>query len=274
MTGPGAARGGADDADDAADSEAGAPPVVLKLGGSLITEKDRPETLDGDALDAACDAVADALAAGDVDRLAVVHGGGSFGHHHASEHGVSTTAGTRDADAVAAVHGAMKRLNAHVLDRLRERGVPAVPVHPLSLAARAAGTGGDLDLPLGSTATLLGEGFVPVLHGDGVATAGDGVTVVSGDELVVELAAGLGARRVGVCSTVPGVLDGDGDVIDAIDEFEAVADALGASDATDVSGGMAAKVRELLALDAPAHVFGAEGLAPFLRGEDAGTRID
>ncbi|EMA57708.1 isopentenyl phosphate kinase [Halorubrum distributum] len=265
--------GGAADLDaDAAD--VAAPPVVLKLGGSLITEKGRPETLDDAALDAACDAVAGALAAGDLDRLVVVHGGGSFGHHHASEHGVSTTDGTRDADAVAAVHGAMKRLNAHVLERLRERGVPVVPVHPLSLAARSQGADGGLDLPLGSVATLLGEGFVPVLHGDGVATARDGVTVVSGDELVVELAAGLGARRVGVCSTVPGVLDGEGDVIDEIDAFDAVADALGASDATDVSGGMAAKVRELLALDAPAYVFGAEGLAPFLRGEAAGTRID
>ncbi|TKX81513.1 isopentenyl phosphate kinase [Halorubrum sp. SD626R] len=261
-----------------ADSGAGetdpVPPVVLKLGGSLITEKDRPETLDEGALAVACDAVADALDDGAVDRLAVVHGGGSFGHHHASEHGVSTTSGTRDAGAVAAVHGAMKRLNAHVLERLRDRDVPAVPVHPLSLGARAEGADGDLDLPLSSTATLLGEGFVPVLHGDGVATAGEGVTVVSGDELVVELAAGLGARRVGVCSTVPGVLDADGDVISAIDDFDAVADALGASDATDVSGGMAGKVRELLALDAPAHVFGADGLAPFLRGEDAGTRID
>jgi len=251
-----------------------APPVVLKLGGSLITEKDRPETIDGDALVTACDAVAGALADGAVERLVVVHGGGSFGHHHASEHSVSTTAGTDDADAVMDVHGAMTALNRAVLDRLHERDVPAVPVHPLSLAARPEGADDDLDLPLSSTATLLGEGFVPVLHGDGVATAGAGVTVVSGDELVAELAVGLGARRVGVCSAVPGVLDGDGGVIASIDSFETVADALGASDATDVSGGMAAKVRELLALDAPAHVFGAEGLAPFLRGEDAGTRID
>ena len=255
-------------------TDAAAPPVVLKLCVSLITEKDRPETLDDDALADACDAVADALEAGAVDRLVVVHGGGSFGHHHASERGVSTSDGTRDADAVAAIHGAMKRLNARVLERLRERGVPAVPVHPLSLAARADGVDGGLDLPLGSTATLLSEGFVPVLHGDGVATAGDGVTVVSGDELVVELAAGLDARRVGVCSTVPGVLDGDGEVIPAVGDFASVADALGASDATDVSGGMAAKVRELLALDAPAYVFGADGLSPFLRGEGAGTRID
>ena len=250
------------------------PPVVLKLGGSLITEKHRPETLDADALEAACDAVASALAEGAVERLIVVHGGGSFGHHHASEHGVSTTAGTDDADAVMDIHGAMTELNRAVIDRLRDRGVPAIPVHPLSVSARPDGADGDLDLPLTSTATLLGEGFVPVLHGDGVATADAGVTVVSGDELVVELAAGLGARRVGVCSTVPGVLDGEGAVIPSIDSFEAVADALGASDATDVSGGMAAKVRELLALDAPAHVFGADGLATFLRGEAAGTRID
>ncbi|OYR59254.1 isopentenyl phosphate kinase [Halorubrum halodurans] len=250
------------------------PPVVLKLGGSVITEKDRPETVDEAALAAACDAVAGAIAAGAVARLVVVHGGGSFGHHHASAHGISTTEGTHDADAAMDVHGAMARLNRAVLAALHDRDVPAVPVHPLSLSARPAGVDGDLDLPRSSTATLLAEGFVPVLHGDGVATAGEGVTVVSGDELVVELAAGLGAERVGVCSTVPGVLDEEGAVIERIDSFEAVADALGASDATDVSGGMAAKVRELLELDAPASVFGPEGLEAFLRGDAPGTRID
>ncbi|MFC6754707.1 isopentenyl phosphate kinase [Halorubrum tibetense] len=247
--------------------------VVLKLGGSLITEKDRPETLDGESLADACDAVAAALSEGTVDGLVVVHGGGSFGHHHASEHGVSTTTGTGDVGAVMDVHGAMTTLNQLVLARLHERDVPAVPVHPLSLAARPDGVNGELDLPIGSTATLLEEGFVPVLHGDGVATADAGVTVVSGDEIVVELATALDARRVGVCSTVPGVLDGDGEVIRRIDTVEAVADALDGSDATDVSGGMAAKVRELLALDAPASVFGADGLVAFLRGEEPGTRI-
>ncbi|GAA0526814.1 isopentenyl phosphate kinase [Halorubrum aquaticum] len=259
---------------DGSSAPAADPPVVLKLGGSVITEKDRPETVDDAALAAATDAVAAALDHGSVDRLVVVHGGGSFGHHHASEHGVSTTEGTHDADAVMDVHDAMVRLNRAVLSSLHDRGVPAVPVHPLSLSARPEGTGGDLDLPLSSTATLLGEGFVPVLHGDGVATAGEGVTVVSGDELVVELAAGLEADRVGVCSTVPGVLDAEGSVIPSIDSLESVAEALGASDATDVSGGMAAKVEELLALDAPASVFGPDGLEAFLRGDAPGTRID
>ena len=261
-------------------------PVVLKLGGSLITAKDRPETVDEAALAAAGDAVAAADVGGSPGRgdtdtettrtagLVLVHGGGSFGHHHASEHGLSTTDGSDDVAAVADVHGAMGVLTDAVLAALRERGVPAVPVHPLSLAARESGAEGSLTLPLASVRTLLTEGFVPVVHGDLVATAGAGVTVVSGDELVVELAGGLGADRVGVCSTVPGVLDGDGDVIPTIDAFEPVAEAVGASDATDVSGGMAAKVRELLALDAPASVFGPADLEAFLRGASPGTTIE
>ncbi len=248
--------------------------VVLKLGGSLITEKDRVETIDEGALAAACDAVAAALADGAVDDLILVHGAGSFGHHHASIHGVSTTDGTHDAGAVLDVHGSMVRLNHALLSRLHERDVPAVPVHPLSASARTEGVDGDLDLSTGSTTTLLAEGFVPLLHGDGVSTRDAGVTVVSGDEIVVELADRFEASRVGLCSTVPGVLDDDGSVIPDITSFEAVSGVLGGSEATDVSGGMAAKVRELLALDAPASIFGPEGLEGFLRGDAPGTRIE
>jgi len=245
--------------------------TVLKLGGSVITEKDRAETLDGPALDAAADAVADALATDAVERLVVVHGGGSFGHHHADTHDVSTTDGTTDHVAVTDIHGAMTTLERFVRSRLHERGVPAVPVHPLSAASRDAD--GRLTLPTGQVVTLLDEGFVPVLHGDGVAHAGEGVTVLSGDEIVTSLAASLDIDRVGLCSTVPGVLDDDDTVIPTVESFDAVAEVLGASDATDVSGGMAAKVRELVALEAPASIFGPEALGAFLDGERVGTLI-
>jgi isopentenyl phosphate kinase len=242
--------------------------TVLKLGGSVVTEKDEPEQVD----EAALAWTADAVAASDVERLVAVHGGGSFGHHHAATHGVSTTDGTHDPGAVADIHGAMKTLNRRVVDALLARDVPAVPVHPLSVGARDGD--GALALPVESVRTLLGEGFVPVLHGDIVAHAGEGVTVVSGDELVTSLARSLNADRVGMCSTVPGVLDEAGDVIPRIRAFDDAADALGGSETTDVTGGMAAKVRALLALGAPAFVFGPEELSQFLRGDDAGTRIE
>ena len=241
--------------------------IVLKLGGSVITEKDRPETVDETALGK----LADAIAGADADELVLVHGGGSFGHHHAEHHGVSTTRGSHDVEAVVDIHGAMKALNEAVLTPLREQGIPAVPVHPFSVASRDET--GTLAFPTAQLETLLGEGFVPVTHGDLIAHSGEGVTVLSGDELVVELAENLDADRVGLCSTVPGVLDAEGEVIERIDAFEAVADVLGGSDATDVTGGMAGKVQALLDLSAPASVFGPAGVDGFLAGERPGTTI-
>ncbi|WP_049926914.1 isopentenyl phosphate kinase [Halopiger goleimassiliensis] len=245
--------------------------IVLKLGGSVITEKDRPETLDGPALERAADVIAAALEDRDPEGLVLVHGAGSFGHHYASEHGVDTTAGTHDAGAVLDIHGAMKTLDEFVLARLRDRDVPAVPVHPFSAGHRDAA--GELDLHTGQVGTLVAEGFVPVLHGDVIAHAGEGATIISGDEVVTRVATDLEADCVGLCSTVPGVLDADDAVIDEITAFEDVASVLGASDATDVTGGMAGKVQTLLDLEAEASIFGLDDLTAFFDGANPGTTI-
>ncbi|WP_353634138.1 isopentenyl phosphate kinase [Halobacterium sp. NMX12-1] len=242
--------------------------VVVKLGGSVVTEKDQPETVAADRLADLAGALGDA----NLDDLVVVHGGGSFGHPHAAEHGISSSEGKRDAAAVRDVAGAMAELNTAVVGALADAGVPAVPVHPFSVGYRTAD--GDLRFPTDQLAAMLDEGFVPVLHGDVLTQVGAGATIVSGDELVTHVASELNADRVGLCSTVPGVLDESGDVVREITDYEDVAAALGGSNATDVTGGMAAKVRALLALGAPAFVFGPDALSAFLAGEDAGTRIE
>jgi isopentenyl phosphate kinase len=243
--------------------------TVLKLGGSAITEKDEPETLDEDALSTAATVLAESVSTS--DRLVVVHGGGSFGHHHAASHGVTETEGTHDADAVLDIHRAMGRLNEAVVDELSDACLAAVPIRPLSTASRAED--GTLSLPAGQVETMLEEGFVPVIHGDVVAHAGEGATILSGDSIVVSLARSLAADRVGLCSTVPGVLEEDDTVIETIDSYEAVASLLGGSESTDVTGGMAGKVRRLLDLDAPASIFDLDALAEFLDTGTAGTVV-
>jgi isopentenyl phosphate kinase len=241
--------------------------TVLKLGGSVITEKDEPETVD----EARLDRLAAAVGAAD-EPMVLVHGAGSFGHHHAANHGVSVTAGTRDASAAREIHGSMVRLNETVVTALADHGVPALPVPPLAIGARdAAGT---LTFPTAAVERQLSEGFVPVLYGDVIAQESEGMTVISGDELVERLAGAVDADRVGVCSSVDGVLDEDDAVIDRIERFEDVAHVLGGSDATDVSGGMAGKVRALLELDVPASVFGPGAIDAFVAGDSPGTTID
>ncbi|MDL5361191.1 isopentenyl phosphate kinase [Halalkalicoccus sp. NIPERK01] len=240
--------------------------IVLKLGGSVITDKDREETVDEDRLGSLAGAIA---GRGD---LVVVHGAGSFGHRYAAKHGVSVTEGTHDGAAVREIHASMERLNERVLSALGAESVPAVPVDPLSVAHRTRD--GELSLPLDGIETMLAEGFVPVLYGDVISHRGEGATIVSGDELVVALAEGLDADRVGLCSAVPGVLDDAGGVIPEIGSYDEVAAYLGESESTDVTGGMAGKVRALLELGVPASIFGPDALAEFLAGGAPGTRID
>jgi isopentenyl phosphate kinase len=242
-------------------------PILLKLGGSVITDKDRNETIDREGLEVAAAAIGDH----DGANLVVVHGGGSFGHPVAEQAGVSPEAGTTDAAAIREIHAAMGRLNDVVLEGLAREGVPAVPIRPFSAGLR--NRDGDVHVRAEAIQAALGEGFVPVLHGDVLTSMGQGATILSGDELIVTLAEALGARSVGLCTTVPGVLDGEGSVVESIDSFEAVADVLGGSASTDVTGGMAGKVRALLGLEADAQIFDLEGLPAFLAGERPGTRV-
>ena len=241
--------------------------VVLKLGGSIITQKDQPETVDADTLAEA----ATAIRKGAPSNLVIVHGGGSFGHPAAEAAGVSLDVGTTDTVAIREIHDAMGRLNEAVLDALQAEAVPVVPVRPFSTGYRERD--GQVVLPTTHIETMLGEGFVPVLHGDVFATDGAGATIVSGDELVVRVADGLDADAVGLCTTVPGVLDEDDTVIQEITDFEAVRQTLGGSSATDVTGGMAGKVRALLELDTTAQIFDLAGLEAFLAGGTPGTSI-
>lgn len=259
--------------------------TVLKLGGSVITHKDQPETVDEQSLGRACEAIAAFLSnerttdgeedkkdgeEGEHPEIILVHGGGSFGHHHAATHGISSTDGSGDAHDLVSIHRAMGDLNDFVLDALHDRDIDALPVRPLSVAHRDES---GLQFHSGSVEAMLEEGFVPTTHGDVIVDSGMGGTILSGDDIVVSLARSLDADRVGLCSTVPGVLDDDGEVIPQIESYDEVATAVGESEATDVTGGMAHKVQQLLALDATASIFSVDALETFLEDGAAGTVV-
>lgn len=240
--------------------------TILKLGGSVITEKDRERTVDEPALASIVDAVEDTPTEG----LVLVHGGGSFGHPVANRYGVSVTDATRDPIAIQSIHEAMQTLNDRVVSALGRVGVPAVGLQPFSMAIqRDAG----VTLESLSIEAMLEEGFVPVLHGDVMLSAGEGVVILSGDDLVVALASELSASRVGVCTEIGGVLDETGEIVPAVEDIEALEATLGEAAATDVSGGMARKVRLLDTLGIPSSIFGLSELSAFLAGETPGTTI-
>jgi len=243
------------------------PVTLLKLGGSVITKKDQPETLNETNLCAAATVISNHRP----KNLIVVHGGGSFGHFHASNFDVTVESGTSNATEVDIIHSSMINLCDTVIHTFHSLNIPAIPIHPLSVAWRDSNS--VLHFPSQHILSLLESGFVPVVHGDVIATAKEGTTIVSGDEIVTNLSNSIPTNRIGFCTLTPGVLDSSGNVIPHLSPHQQKESSITHSSATDVTGGMAGKVNELANASSPVSIFDLPNLEAFLKGNNPGTLV-
>jgi len=244
--------------------------ILLKLGGSVITDKGGDCSIDHDRLSAIAADVAGAQPA----ELVIVHGAGSCGHPEAKRYRLDTGAKAGHAEGIAVTHHAVSSLNAYVVSALRTQGVEAVGIHPLH--AGYAENGRLVAFETRHLDTMLALKMVPVIHGDVVMDHTRGASIVSGDQLVSYLSGKLAVRRVGLATDVPGVLDG-GKVVPVITPATVNALRIGSSTHTDVTGGMRGKISELLGLASAgigSEIFHVSRVQDFLMGRDCGgTRV-
>jgi len=223
-------------------------PVVLKLGGSAITEKKGEEP--NPRSDVISRAAAEIIKAR-VKNLVIVHGAGSFGHPMAAEFMLKD--GFREEGqkmGLAITHNLVSVLNGLVMDALLVDDFPAVSVAPSSCVVSSDGRIKRFeDQPL---KMLLRMGFTPVLYGDVVMDERIGFTVVSGDQLAAVLAMKLDARKIIMAGDTDGVYDGPPKNPGAkpyarltLADLKKIEDKLGASAGSDVTGGMLGKITEL-----------------------------
>lgn len=223
--------------------------VFLKLGGSLITDKDRPYTPRLEHIRRLASEVEKALAEQPDLRLLLGHGSGSFGHQaaawFATQLGVSSPPQWR---AFAEVIAAAARLNRLVTDALLDAGVAVVSLQP-SASARCR-DGLLVHLETEPIRLALAQGLIPMVYGDGVSDEVKGGTIVSTEALFVFLAKRLCPQRILLAGEAPGVLDRAGQVIQRISpaDFPAIRPLLGGSRSVDVTGGMADKVARMVEL--------------------------
>lgn len=217
---------------------------ILKIGGSVITQKENFETFNERAIEEISSAIAE-----NYQDLILVHGAGSFGHPHVKKYGL------RDPISIAKIHDACIRLNEKFCRKLIEFNVPAVGVDPMT---------SDFLIVV----ELLKKGFLPVLHGDVNLKFG----ITSGDELVVEFAEKFRAERIGFATNVDGVIV-DGKVVKKFTR-EMKADIIGESDAT---GKMMGKIEKIFTMKHKCRVFifmgSRENVKKFLKGEEVGTEV-
>jgi isopentenyl phosphate kinase len=254
-------------------------PVFVKLGGSILTDKNAPEAL----ATATLHEVARTLAAIRREQpdlaLLLGHGGGSFGHYWADKY--RTAEGIRGPESwwgVARVADAMARLNRAVVAALLEAEIPALGVQPL---ASAQASGGRITaIGHRQLAALLAGEIVPVIYGDVLLDAAQGCTIASTETIFAALAPHLQPRRI-VLVGEEAVYDDDprrnpaARPIARIDaaNYAAVLARLGGSHGVDVTGGMRAKVEAMWSLASAAPeleiaICGPAALAAALRGDE------
>lgn len=218
--------------------------LFLKLGGSLITDKATPRTLRADVLARLMGEIASALADVDV-QLVLGHGSGSFGHVEGKRFdtrtGVRTPAGWRG---FAEVQAAAALLNRHVIDAARAAGLPVLNCPPS--ASAVCEDGRLVDLAVEPIRAALEHGLVPVVQGDVAIDTVRGGTIVSTEDVFGYLAPRLKPARILLAGRDAGVLSRwpDGHLVTDIVDGTAIQ--AGASQATDVTGGMVAKIHETL----------------------------
>lgn len=223
--------------------------TLVKLGGSLITDKTVPNTFRPDAAARVASEIAAAVGQLGTTGLIIGHGSGSFGHVAARQHRtIDGVHSPEDWRGFAHVARAASELNHLMTGVLAAAGVPVMKIQPS--ASGLARDGQLVHMAIEPLRELCARGVVPIVHGDVCLDEVRGGTIVSTETVFFYLARHLRVTRIFLLGEVEGVYGEDGQTIESITPttlplFEA---ALGGSRGMDVTGGMDTKVRDMVAL--------------------------
>jgi isopentenyl phosphate kinase len=229
----------------------GKQPIVLKLGGSVITFKNEEQKANVEAVKRLADEIVEA----NPKRLLIIHGGGSFGHPQAKKHGIFRGYKGKKEQLLgfSETRISMLKLNSLIVKSLNEAGLPAVGLQTSALAVNRAGKISRLNMEpiLG----VLKLGGIPVLYGDAALDLDWGFSICSGDDLVSTLALKLKSPLAIIGVDVDGIYTADPKIsseaklIEKINieskEFRKLLRSLKGSEAIDVTGGMRRKILEI-----------------------------
>jgi len=226
--------------------------VLLKLGGSLITDKKQPRTLRQNTLARLAEEIASAFDQRPSMRLVIGHGAGSFAHVSAKQHGTRQGVKTPEQwNGFVEVWWDAAILNRLVVEALNRVGLPVLALPPSAAIIASAGQVERWDL--GPLEAALSAGLLPVIHGDVIFDSSLGGTILSTEDLFSHLARQLHPSRVLLAGMEQGVWEDfptRTNIIPKItpQNFQELLPAIGGSSATDVTGGMEDKVEQSISL--------------------------
>lgn len=224
--------------------------TFLKLGGSLITDKDQPETALIDQIDKLLTQIAEWRQANPSQRLLLGHGSGSFGHHTAAKYGTRQGVQSHgDAVGYQQVWYCARKLNQIIIERAQLLSLPLIAYPPSAVITTKEHE--IVEWNLQPILQSLEMGLIPLVYGDVVSDLILGGTILSTEDLFVHLAMSLRPDRILLAGRVEGVYadyPNNQHLLPHLPASTESIDFLQGSASQDVTGGMVSKVQAMQAL--------------------------
>lgn len=226
--------------------------IMIKLGGSLITEKDKPLTPRLDVIQLLAKQIKEIKSREPNLKIILGHGSGSFGHSIAAKYNTRSSVKTdQEWYGFTQVWYAARNLNIFISQALQDQGIAFMTIPPSAFIYSNEGKGSDhFRYPIES---LLSTQIIPVVHGDVIFDKHLGGTILSTEDIFLYLAnfyqpkkillagiedaiwADFPERQIPIKSITPA-------------NFDQVKQEIGGSKSVDVTGGMIEKVRLMVEL--------------------------
>lgn len=152
--------------------------IVIKLGGSVVTFKEKPLTPNYEGIDKILGVL------GEIKKnfkIIIVHGGGSFGHYWSVKYDMHTKPHPYSDLGVSVVHESMIKLNHIIINKLIESSLKPYSIQPSAFVFNGAADPIRIHTILDMTT---GNDLIPVTFGDVIHTSKNNFSILSGDTIM------------------------------------------------------------------------------------------
>ena len=160
---------------------------MLKLGGSLLTDKNKPSSIREEVVKSAVQQIIDAN-----EKIILIHGGGSFGHPLAKKYSISQGLDKSIPNQILGLtetHQSMNKFNSYLINLFLEKKYPALSIQASSIFIKDSRIISTQSIDIIETALDLN--ILPILYGDIILDKQGSFSIISGDQIILELCENL-----------------------------------------------------------------------------------
>jgi isopentenyl phosphate kinase len=175
--------------------------VIIKLGGSVITYKDKPLTPNYLAIEKMANIIKELKKH---NKIIIVHGGGSFGHYWSIKYDMHTLPSAYSDEGVSRVRESMIKLNSIIVEKFIAINLKPFSIHASSFVFNNLHCREQI---MDMMDMIKNNDLIPITYGDVIHTSGGNFSILSGDTLMNILSITLKPRFSIFTTNVDGIYD-------------------------------------------------------------------